>query len=137
MRPFVTLTTFAALAAALSLAGPALAGPALAATPPKVSFKPATPQPKVGVKWPYRLVVTSGGKPARARLTVTLVDPIGQVHPVEDDVTDKPIRNRAFKGTFTDKILFPAEARGFTLTLRFAVTVGTAKTVKLVKVTPR
>lgn len=135
MRPFATLATFAALAAALSLAGTAVA--AVVVTPVKVAFKPATPQPKVGVKWPYKLVVTSGGKPARGRLTVTLVDPIGQVHPVEDDADDKPIKNRAFTGTFKDKILFPAEARGFTLTLRFAVTVGTAKTVKVVKVTPR
>ena len=128
MRPLVAL---AALAAALSLVGTAVA-----AGPIKVVFKAETPAPKVTVKWPYTLTVTVGGKPAQGRLTATLVDPIGQVHQVMDDAL-KPIKNRSFSGVFADKILFPVEARGFTLVVRFAVTVGTATTVTVVKMTPK
>ena len=120
-----------ALAAALSLAGTAAA-----AGPLKAVFKPATPAPKVTVKWPYTLTVTAGGKPAKGMLTATLVDPIGMTHQIMDDAL-KPIKGRAFSGVFSDKILFPVESRGYTLVLRFAVTVGAAKTVTVVKVTPK
>lgn len=128
MRAIVALAT---LAAAL-----ALAGTAFAAGPVKAVFKPATPTPKVALKWPYTLTVTVGGKPAKGLLTATLVDPIGQVHQVMDDAL-KPIKSRRFSGVFADKILFPVEARGFTLVIRFAVSVGAAKTVTAVRVTPR
>ena len=128
MRPFVALVT---LAATLSLAGTAAA-----AGPLKAVFKPATPAPKVTVKWPYTLTVTSGGKPAKGLLTATLVDPIGMSHQVMDDAL-RPIKRRAFRGVFSDKILFPAEAKGYPLTIKFAVTVGTAKTVTVVRVTPK
>ena len=128
MRPLAAL---AALAATLSLAGAAVA-----ASPLKAVFKSATPAPKVTVKWPYTLTVTAGGKPAQGLLTATLVDPIGMSHQLLDDAL-KPIKRRPFSGVFRDKILFPAEARGFTLTLRFAVTVGTARTVTVVRVTPK
>lgn len=123
-----------ALAAAACLA---LAGVASAAGPLVVVFKPQAPGPRVTVKWPYKLVVTQGGKPVKGKLTVTLLDPIGQVHPVEDDAASKPITNRPFDGVFKDKILFPAEAKGFTLTLRFAVTVGKLKKTLVAKVTPK
>jgi hypothetical protein len=128
MRALVALAT---LAAALSLAGTAAA-----AGPIKVVFKTETPAPKVTVKWPYTLTVTAGGKPAKGLLTATLLDPIGQVHQVMDDAL-KPIKNRPFNSVFSDKILFPAEARGFTLVVSFAVTVGTRKTVTVVKMTPK
>ena len=128
MRPLAVL---AVLAATLSLAGAAVA-----AGPLKAVFKPALPVPKVTVKWPYTLTVTAGGKPAKGLLTATLVDPIGMSHQVMDDAL-RPIKSRPFSGVFRDKILFPAEARGFTLTLRFAVTVGTARTVTVVRVTPK
>ena len=128
MRPLVAL---AAITAALSLAGSAVA-----AGPLKAVFKPETPAPKVTVKWPYTLTVTSGGKPAKGLLTATLVDPLGMSHQVMDDAL-KPIKSRAFNGVFSDKILFPAEAKGFTLTIKFAVTVGAAKTVTVVRVTPK
>lgn len=128
MRPLVVIVAFAATLS--------LAGTAVAAGPLKAVFKPATPAPKVTVKWPYTLTVTSGGKPARGLLTATLVDPLGLSHQVLDDAL-KPIRKRAFNGVFSDKILFPAEAKGFTLTIKFAVTVGSAKTVTVVRVTPK
>lgn len=128
MRPLVALVT---LAATLSLAGTAVA-----AGPLKAVFKPETPAPKVTVKWPYTLTVTSGGKPANGLLTATLVDPLGMSHQVMDDAL-KPIKGRAFSGVFSDKILFPAAAKGYPLTIRFAVTVGTAKTVTVVRVTPK
>jgi len=128
MRLLVTLVI---LAASLSLGGTAVA-----AGPLKAVFKPATPAPKVTVKWPYTLTVTMGGKPAKGLLTATLVDPLGMSHQVMDDAV-KPIKQRAFNGVFSDKILFPAEAKGFTLTIKFAVIVGAEKTVTVVRVTPK
>ena len=127
-----------ALAALLvAAAALALAGAASAAGPLAVAFKPLAAGPKVGVKWPYSVTITQGGKPVKAVLTATLVDPIMQVHQVQDDAL-KDIKNRAVpKGVFTDKLLFPAESRGFTLTLRFAATVGAAKKTLEVKVTPK
>ena len=127
----------ALVALAVAVAGLALAGVAVAAAPIAVAFKPLAAGPKVTVKWPYRLTITQGGKPVDAVLTATLVDPIAQVHQVLDDHL-KPIKSRAVKGgVFADKILFPAEAKGFTLTLRFSATVGGVKKVLEVKVTPK
>lgn len=133
MRAPVALAA-AAAAAALMAGG---AGAAPAAAPLKVVFTPATPAPKVGVKWPYTLKATSGGKPVKARLTVSLLDPIGGVHEVEDDANDRVIKNRPFTGTFRDKLLFPAESKGFPLKLRFAVVAGMAKKTLEVEVTPK
>jgi hypothetical protein len=126
----------ALIALAIAAACLALAGVASAAAPLVVSFKPQAPGPKVTVKWPYKLVVTQGGKPVKGLLTATLVDPIAQVHQVMDNA-EKPIKKRPFNGVFSDKILFPAEAKGFTLTLRFAVTAGKLKKTLVVKVTPK
>ena len=122
---------------AAAVASLALAGAASAAGPLAVAFKPQAPGPKVAVKWPYTLTVTRGGKPVRAVLTAMLVDPIMQVHQVMDDA-EKPIRSRVLPaGVFRDKILFPVESKGFTLTLRFTATAGAAKKVLEVRVTPR
>lgn len=129
------MRTLVALATAVACL--ALAGAVSAAGPLVVAFKPLAPGPKVTVKWPYRLVVTQGGKPAKGKLTVTIRDPLGQVHPVEDDAADRPIKNRAFSGAYTDKLLFPVEAKGFPLVLRFAVAVGAAKKTLEVTVTPK
>lgn len=129
MRALVAL-----LAAAAALA---LAAAASAAGPLAVAFKPLAAGPRATVKWPYQVTITQGGKPVKALLTATLIDPIMQEHQVMDDA-EKPIKNRAVpKGVFTDKILFPAESRGFTLTLRFTARVGAAKKVLEVKVTPK
>lgn len=146
--PFAAAAAAAALAATAIGAGTAVAAPAAPAdgasggmpeaAPLKVTFTPTTPAPKVGVKWPYTLKATIGGKPAKAaRLTVTLLDPIGGVHAVEDDANDRVIKNRPFRGTFRDKLLFPAESRGFPLKLRFAVVAGKAKKTLEVEVTPK
>ncbi len=145
--PIAAVTAAAALTAIVIGAGTASAAPVApadnarwggpAAAPLKVVFTPATRAPKVGVKWPYALEATVGGKPVKAKLTVTLLDPIGGVHAVEDDANDRVIKNRPFTGTYRDKLLFPAESKGFPLKLRFAVIAGKAKKTLEVEVTPK
>src|SRR5438105_8634912 len=85
--------------------------------------------PKTGTHWPYSVSVQSGGKPAAARLTVEIVDPIGGAHPVDFGLTTKPVKNWAFKGTFHDFVIWPGSSRGIPLTLRLTVTSGGAKKV--------
>lgn len=128
------MRVLAVLAAAV--ASLALAGAASAAGPLTVAFKPLAAGPKINVKWPYTVTVTQGGKPVAGKITATLVDPIAQVHQVMDD-REKPIKARAFTGAFKDRILFPTESKGFTLTLRFAVVAGGAKKTIEVQVTPK
>lgn len=126
----------ALIALAVAAAALAVAAAASAAAPIVVAFKANAPGPKVSVKWPYTITATQGGKPVKGTLTATLIDPIAQEHQVMDDA-EKPIKNRAIAGSFSDKILFPSNAKGFTLTLRFTVTAGGAKGVTEVKVTPK
>jgi hypothetical protein len=129
------MRALAVLAAAV--AGLALAGSALAAAPLTVAFKPLAAGPKINVKWPYRITVTQAGKPVNAVITATLIDPIAQEHQVMD-ARNKPLKARAAKGgVLLEKILFPPESKGFSLTLRFTVKAGGAKKVAEVVVTPR
>ena len=109
---------------AAALASLALAGSALAAAPLAVAFKPLAAGPKINVKWPYRI-------------TATLIDPLAQEHQVLDGA-NKPLKARAAKGgVLSERILFPPESKGFTLTLRFTVTAGGSKKVTEVAVTPK
>ena len=103
----------------------------------KATLTAQTHTPKVKTKWYYSVRVTNGGKPAAARLTAQILDPIGGVNPVDYDATKKPITNFPFKGTFRDYIIWPADAKGFTLTLRLTVKTATAKKVLKYSVTPR
>ena len=109
----------------------------LAAGGVKATLTAQTHTPKVNTKWYYTLRVTEGGKPASARLTAQIVDPIGGTHPVLFGATKKPITNRAFKGTFRDYIVWTAESRGVPLRLRLTVRVGPAKKVLTYGVTAR
>jgi hypothetical protein len=113
----------------------ALATGALAAGSVKATLTAPTHTPKVKTKWFYTLRVTDGGKPASARLTAQIVDPIGGVHPVAFGSSTKPIRNYAFKGTFRDYVIWPADSRGVPLTLRLTVRVGATKKVLSYRVT--
>ena len=84
---------------------------------------------KVNVSWPYVLHVTdTAGKPIKARITAQIVDPLQQPHPVEYDGTTKNIIAWPIKGEFKDDIVWPPDARGFTLTFRIIVNAkgGTA-----------
>ena len=91
--------------------------------------------PKVGVHWPYTVHATVGGKPARARVTARIVDPLGGVHPVGFGAKKGNVTRIPFRGTFRDFVIWPGSAVGYPLTFRIIVTAGTAKRVIDYKVT--
>jgi hypothetical protein len=83
-------------------------------------------KPKADAKWRYRVVATdTKGQKLDGRITVQLVDPLGQAHPATVGETTRPIKNLKFSGEFRDYVEYPADARGFTL--RFQVIVKTDK----------
>jgi hypothetical protein len=92
--------------------------------------------PKVKTKWYYVLRVTKDGRPATARVTAQIVDPIGGVHPVQVGATKKNITNFPIKGSFRDYIIWPVSSRDVPLTLRFTIKVGTTKRVVKYRVVP-
>jgi hypothetical protein len=126
----------------LAIAGAALAvtATALAVTtsPFKTTLTAGTHHPAINTRWPYAVkVVDANGKPVAARITVAVVDPIGGVHPTLYYVsTTKYVTNIPFKGTFRDAVKWPPEAKGYPLTFRVTVKVGTAKKVLKYVVTP-
>jgi hypothetical protein len=95
--------------------------------------------PAINTRWPYSVKVTNTkGKPLAARLTAVVVDPIGGVHPVEFfSSSTKHVTNFPIKGTFRDAIIWPPESKGYALTFRMTVRVGTAKRVLTYLLTPR
>jgi hypothetical protein len=99
------------------------------AAPLKVTVVGAGHTPKVGAHWNYSVTVGRGGKPAAARLTAQIVDPLGDSHPVQLGSTRVDVTNRPIRGTFRDFILWPKSSQGIPLTLRVTVTSGGAKRV--------
>ncbi len=94
--------------------------------------------PAVNTRWPYTVEVTDAkGRPLRARLTVQVVDPLGGVHPTEFYASRKLVTNIPFRGTFRDAVKWPPESRGYQLTFRAIVKVGTARKTLGYRVTPR
>jgi hypothetical protein len=94
--------------------------------------------PQVNTRWAYTVrATTSAGKPLEARLTAQVVDPLGTAHPVEFFTSKKHVTNILFRGTFRNAVTWPPESRGFPLTFRVTVKVGTAKRVLRYTVTPR
>ena len=124
--------TLTAVTAALAAAG-LLAG---SGAPVKVTVAAPGHTAKVNTHWNYTVAVTKGGKPVAARITETIVDPIGGAHPVEFGKSTKTITNWPFKGVFKDFIIWPPSSRGIPLTLRISVKVGTVKKVVNYAVTP-
>ena len=122
--------TLAATGAAVALAS------ALPAAP-TVTLTAAGHAPKTGTQWLYSVKAQNGGKPAAAKLTAQIVDPIGGVHPVDYAKTTKPIKNWPFTGTFHDFVVWPKSSRGIPVTFRLTVTVGDVKKVIAYHVTPR
>jgi hypothetical protein len=114
-----------------------LAGLLLVATPTRVTLTAPTHTPRINVRWYYTVLATRDGKPAAGRLTAQIVDPIGDVHPVQFGTTTKNITNWAFTGRFRDFVLWPASSRGIPLRLRVIVKVGTTKRTLTYAVTPR
>jgi hypothetical protein len=92
----------------------------------KVTLYPGAKNPKANAKWRYRIRVTdTKGKKMGGKITVQIVDPLGQPHAVTYDDTKRVIKNFPFSGDFRDYVEYPPDARGFTLTFR-----ATAKTAK-------
>ena len=119
----------------LAIAAAALAG---TVAPVKATLTAGTHHPAINMKWPYVVkVVNAKGKPLAARISVAVVDPIGGVHPTMYYLsTTKYVTNIPFKGTFRDAVRWPPESKGYPLTFRVTVRVGTATKVLKYVVTP-
>jgi hypothetical protein len=104
----------------------------------KATLFAPTRTPKINAKWRYRVRVTdTRGRRLPGKITVQIVDPLGQAHAVTYDNTTKPIRNMAFGGEFRDYAEFPADARGFTLTFRVLVRTAKGTATIMYPVTPK
>ena len=119
----------------------AVAAPA-ATVPFKAALTAKTHTPKVKTKWYYVVTATSrAGKPITARLTMQVMDPTGQVHPVQYASTKKNITNWRFHGRFRDFIIWPADSSLASalggLVLRATVKADGAKIVLRYRVKPR
>src|SRR5690348_2406511 len=93
--------------------------------------------PKIGTHWSYSVTAQSGGKPASAKITAQIVDPIGGIHQVDFGNTTKHLRSWPFRGTFRDFVIWPADSRGIPLTFRLTVKIGSVKKVINYPVTAR
>jgi hypothetical protein len=94
--------------------------------------------PVVNTRWAYAVKVDDGkGNPLRARVSVAVVDPLGTVHPTAFYANTKPVTNIPFRGTFRDAVKWPPESRGYPLTFRVTVKVGTVKRVLSYRVVSR
>lgn len=95
--------------------------------------------PAINTRWAYSVKVTDPkGKPLAARLTAVVIDPVGGVHPVEFfSSAKKHVTNFPIKGTFRDAIIWPPESKGYQLTFKMTVRVGTAKRVLTYLLTPQ
>ncbi len=114
----------------------AVTGGMLVSTTPKVVLIAPGHTPTIGKHWNYRITVTEKGKPAAAKITAQIVDPIGGVHAVQFGTSTKNITNWPVKGSFHDFILWPADSRGVPLTFRVTVVAEGRKVVKNYTVTP-
>ena len=107
----------------------ALAATALASGSVKATLSAPTHTPKINTRWYYVLRVTDGGRPAAARITAQIVDPIGGAHAVQLGATKKNITNYPIRGTFRDYVIWPSDSREIRLTLRIAVRTGGTKKI--------
>lgn len=113
----------------------ALLGAAVVAAP-QVTLTAPSHAPKINIHWNYVVRATVGGKPASAKITAQIVDPIGGVHPVQFGKNTKNITNWPFKGVFRDYIIWPPSSRGVPLKLRIIVRVGSIRRIITYLVTP-
>ncbi len=107
------------------------------AKPARATLTAAGHAPKVNTHWRYAVQVTSGGKPAPAKVTVQIVDRAGHAHPVQFGTSKKNVTNHPFRGVFRDFVVWNASTRGAPFTFRITVRVGSAKKVIDYRVTPR
>jgi hypothetical protein len=118
---------------------PPPAPPATASTGAvKATLLAPTHSPKINEKWRYAVKVTDRrGTPLSGKLTVQIVDPIGSVHAVQYDDTNKNITRRPFRGTFRDYLEFPSDSRGFRLTFRVIAATSKGLVSLTYPVTPK
>jgi hypothetical protein len=91
----------------------------------EATLSPSAAAPQVNVPWTYGVRVTDGsGATVKATITVQIVDPLQQAHPVEWDDTKKKLVDWPIDGTFEDRIIWPSDSRGFPLTLRIIVSAS-------------
>lgn len=103
----------------------------------RATLTAGTHHPAINTRWPYTVKVSDPkGRPLRATISVAVVDPLGGVHPTEFYANTKIVKNIPFKGVFRDAVKWPPESRGYPLTFRVTVKVGTAKKVLTYLVTP-
>jgi hypothetical protein len=121
----------------MKIAALVTAAGALAAGSVHATLTTAGHKPKAGVHWPYTVHATVGGKPARARVTARIVDPLGGVHAVGFGAKKGNVTRIPFRGTFRDFVIWPRNSAGFPLTFRIIVTSGTARRVIDYRVTVR
>src|SRR5438067_8363596 len=97
----------------------------------RASVSAFTHHPRVGPKWWYVVHATDlHGRPLRARLTVQVVDPLGTAHAVDVGTSNRRLVDFPFTGRYRDFAQWPADSRGFRLTLRVIVKAhGTARTL--------
>jgi hypothetical protein len=88
----------------------------------KVTLRAPTHHPKINVRWPYTVkAVNTSGRQVRGKITVQIVDPVGQAHPAAYADTNRNIVDFPFKGTFRDYVQWPADSRGYPLTFRVSI----------------
>ena len=127
MKILVTL-----LAAAVTATGPLAANGSLTAT-----LVGSGHAPKINAHWPYAVHVSINRKPAPARITVQIVDPIGAAHAVQFGTSTRNVTNYKIKGVFRDFIVWPASAQGVPLKLRVTVVTTAGRKVLSYSVVPR
>jgi len=110
----------------------------LAAAPLQATLTGPSHSPRINKRWYYVVKVTQNGKPAHARMTAQIVDPLGGTHPVEFGPTTKKIVNWPIIGTYRDYIIWPPDSKGIPLKLRLTL-VGAhgARAVVSYSVVPR
>ena len=109
-----------------------------AALPFVAKLRAPTRTPATKTRWYYVVTVADrSGAPIKATITVEVVDPLQQAHPVAYDGTKQNITNRPIGGKFRDYVIWPATARGITLTLRVTVKAMGAVDKLAYAVTPK
>jgi hypothetical protein len=119
------------------LTGVVAAAALAAGAPLRATLTAPGHSPKVSTRWSYTVRATRGGRPAAARLTAQILDPLGGVHPVELGLTTTKIVRRPFRGRFSDFVIWPRSSRGVPLKLRLIVTAGSSRRVITYAVVPR
>ena len=109
-----------------------------ASLPFRATLTAPTRTPKVNGKWRYAVRVADlEGKPIPARITVQVVDPLNQPHPVDYDDTTRKIVDWPVAGLFRDFVIYPASARGVPLRFRVIVRAAGRFATLTYVVTPR